>query len=141
MNKFKKIIANIGLFLLPNLIFPQLNVFFFRILGVKVGYSARIMSSVQIMGDINISIGKDVYIGHETLITGGVESIVIGDYCDISDRVIICNGTHEINLSEIRRAGKGLGKKISIGKILKFVFLTIVQKKIYLKYYNHLKKK
>lgn len=84
-------------------------------MGYNIDYSARIYSSTEIMGDINVIIGKNTFIGHQTLITGGKACIRIGDNCDISDRVIITCGSHEINIKGPRIAGNGVGKNITIG--------------------------
>lgn len=100
---------------IPLILFPKLNVWLFRLQGYRVDYSARLFSSVQILGDIKVCIGKDTFIGHESLITGGSASIQIGSYCDISSRVSIFCGTHEIDKTGIRIAGKGIGKDITIG--------------------------
>ena len=102
------------LFILPCISFPKLNVQLFRSLGYRVSNSARIYSSVQIMGNIDVMIGDQSFIGHQTLITGGQAKIRIGSYCDISDRVIICCGTHDVDVQGLRSAGAGLGKDIII---------------------------
>lgn len=109
-----KFLLRTTLFILPCILFPNLNVRLFRWLGYDISVSARIYSSVQIMGDILVNIGDDTFIGHQTLITGGGAKITIGNFCDISDRVIICCGTHEIDPVGIRTAGTGFGKDIAI---------------------------
>ena len=99
---------------LPLITFPRINVFLNRALGYQLDYSVRIYSSAKIMGAIAVSMGPGSFIGHETLITGGGASITIGAHCDISDRVAIFCGTHEIDVSGPRAAGAGLGKNILI---------------------------
>lgn len=101
--------------LLPLIKAPKINIYLFRILGYDVDRSARIYSSVQIFGNIQVQIGAKTFIGHESIITGGLAKIEIGSECDISDRVSIFCGTHEIDRKGTRVAGKGLGKDIKIG--------------------------
>lgn len=110
-----KFLIRAFLYILPCILFPKLNVILFNWLGYNVSTRARIYSSAQIMGNIKVSIGDETFIGHQTLITGGEGNITIGNYCDISDRVIICCGTHEIALGGLRVAGIGIGKDITIG--------------------------
>lgn len=95
--------------------FPKLNVWIFRQLGFDIAGDARIYSSVQIFGNITVKIGNDTFIGHQSVITGGLATIEIGSNCDISDRVSIFCGTHEIEPNGLRIAGKGIGKDIKIG--------------------------
>jgi len=82
--------------------------------GVKVHETARIVS-LEVHGNLELSIGVDTYIGHDVLITGGKCTIEIGDYCDIGHRVCIYGGTHEMNMSEGHTAGEGHSKNIRIG--------------------------
>lgn len=113
--KFMKFLFRALLKLLPLIALPKVNVWIFRALGYDVDYSARVYSSVQIMGDIKVTIGANTFIGHEAVITGGQASIFIGANCDISDRVSIFCGTHEIDSKGARIAGKGMGEDIYIG--------------------------
>lgn len=84
-------------------------------LGFKISKSARITSSVRFLGIENISIGEDTFIGHETMIAGAnYSSVKIGAYCDISSRVTMVTGTHEIDLEGKRIAGRGTSKDIII---------------------------
>lgn len=115
VNKVKKVFIRSLLKLVPLITFPKMNVLLFRQLGFDIAEDARIFSSVQIFGNINVKIGKDTFIGHQSVITGGLAKIEIGSYCDISDRVSIVCGTHEIDHKGIRSAGKGIGKDIKIG--------------------------
>lgn len=100
---------------LPLIKFPKLNVFIYNQLGCNIHHTARIYSSVQIFGNISVKIGENTFIGHQTILTGGLASIEIGSNCDISDRVSIFCGTHEISFDGLRVAGKGIGKNIKIG--------------------------
>lgn len=114
-NKLASIFYRTILRHLPLILFPKLNVILFNKLGYNLHPTVRIYSSVQIMGDINVEIGSYTFIGHETLLTGGLASIKIGKYCDISDRVNIFCGSHKISKNSKRIAGKGIGKSITIG--------------------------
>jgi len=113
-NKIFHLVLRGLLSLLPLIYFPKLNSWIFRLLGFDVAADARIYSSVQIFGNISVKIGQGTFIGHQTVITGGLGKIAIGSNCDISDRVSIFCGTHEIG-SYSRRAGSGIGKDITIG--------------------------
>ncbi len=85
-----------------------------RIAGVDCEKSARIVSSCRIV-IMNIHIGKDTFIGHQTLISGNSTSrIIIGDNVDIAPRVVILNGTHEIDMIGEHSAGKGAGANVII---------------------------
>ena len=114
IKKIFEITGRSALLLLPLIRFPRLNVLFFRMQGYRVDQSARIYSSVQIRGAIDVSIGAHTFIGHETVITGGLASIHVGMHCDISDRVGIVCGTHAIDPLGERSAGQGMGKDIVI---------------------------
>ena len=83
-------------------------------MGYKVDATAIVSASAELMGAIPIDIGPRTYVGHQTLITGGGASIRIGADCDISDRVIICCGTHAIDVHGSRVAGRGTGRRIEI---------------------------
>ena len=114
IKKIPEKIAKILLALTPRLLFPSLNSFLFRMMGYNVSNLSRVCSSVKISGNINVSIGKNTFIGDYCYLTGGLGNIVIGENCDISDKTIICTGTHEIGLP-YRRAGEGIGKDVNIG--------------------------
>lgn len=115
LQRILKVPARGMLHLMHLILFPRLNVILNRLLGYKLDMTARIYSSVQILGAISVSIGARTFIGHETRITGGGAKISIGSDCDISDRVSIVCGTHEIDAEGARSAGKGIGKDIIIG--------------------------
>lgn len=104
---------------LPLIYFPRINIFIFNLLGFNIHKSCRIYSSVQIFGDIKVNISNNTFIGNESVITGGASgNITIGNNCDISDRVSIFCGTHEIATNKynlIKIAGKGISKNITIG--------------------------
>jgi maltose O-acetyltransferase len=114
LSKIFKLMIRGVLKITPLILFPKLNITLNKLLGYDIEKTARIYSSVQIMGKICVKIGANTFIGHETIITGGGANITIGSNCDISDRVAIFCGTHIIDPIGDRSAGQGLGKDIII---------------------------
>lgn len=111
----KNHIIRLILNLLPPLRFSSLNRKLFRAMGYNLDSGVVISSSVQLLGAIQISIGRDTFIGHNTCVMGGSSSITIGNNCDISTNVTIISGTHELDPTGGRMAGKETGKDIKIG--------------------------
>jgi maltose O-acetyltransferase len=109
-------IANKLTSLFPESRFFKTKVLIYRYLcKYNISLDARLFSSFNIIGIENIEIGKDTFIGHETLIIGASDSMVkIGNYVDISSRVSIVTGTHKIDLHGTRIAGEGLSENIII---------------------------
>jgi len=115
MHKVFKLITLKLFSLLPSTRFYGLKSKLLNFTGFNVDKTARIVSSVKFLGVENIIIGKDTFIGHETMIIGADNTTVkIGANCDISSRVTIVTGTHEIDLNGYRIAGKGIGQDIVI---------------------------
>lgn len=85
----------------------------YRFLGYNIHNSSRLCSSVEILGNMNLEVGNDTFIGHHTFIAGAGK-ICIGAFCDISSFVKIINGTHHIAVDEIRSAGIGYSDDIII---------------------------
>jgi maltose O-acetyltransferase len=84
--------------------------------GVRVADDVIIYSSVRIGRNINLFVDSNTFIGSSCVFTGGEGSAVsIGCECDVSDHVHFVTGTHEINNIEVRRAGTGLSRDISVG--------------------------
>jgi maltose O-acetyltransferase len=71
-------------------------------IGKDIDISSRLCSSVKIRCP-QLFIGKETFIGMETMITGGNAQIKIGNSCDISSRVLIISGTHTIGTPESDR--------------------------------------
>jgi acetyltransferase-like isoleucine patch superfamily enzyme len=86
-----------------------------RIAGAEVGNNVRCSSSVKFQLSGPLRIGTDTWIGHEVLVVGGDAPVQIGANCDIAPRVTITTGTHEIDLSGPRVAGRGYSLPITIG--------------------------
>lgn len=114
MKILKRIVANFLLHFMPCIKFAKVNAFLFRMKGYDINLSTKIFSTAQILGDIYVGIGKNTFIGHETLIMGGTSKIIIGSNCDISSRVNIISGTHDYDMYNERSAGIGTGKDIII---------------------------
>lgn len=96
--------------------FPTWNRYALRLMGVAVGKSSVIYSSIRVSRRLNISIGKETFVGSRSVFVGGAgSSISIGSHCDISDNVHFVTGTHEIDPVGKRTAGKGYAKDIFIG--------------------------
>jgi maltose O-acetyltransferase len=109
-----RLILRFVLKLLPLFSFPSFNTSLFRLMGYDLHKSVKTFSSLQILGDIRVTVGENTFIGHETIIMGGESAIYIGKNCDISSRVSIVSGTHKIDMKNVRSAGEGTGKDIII---------------------------
>jgi maltose O-acetyltransferase len=114
INKIVRQIGTLILKFLPLFTFPLFNCMIYRLMGYQLHKTVRLFSSVRILGDIEVRVGKNTFIGHETLIIGGSSRILIGENCDISTRVSIFSGTHEIDSLGVRSAGLETGKDIII---------------------------
>ena len=75
--------------------------------GADISKTARIVSSARIVGTGSLKIGDDTFVGHEVFISCSPPGIDIGSFVDISPRVTIVNGTHEIDMVNNHTAGKG----------------------------------
>ena len=85
--------------------------------GVIVGENTTIYSSVKIMGNMNLEIGSNCFIGHETLILGAYgSSILIEDFSRISTRVILVTGTHRFSGDGDCVLKEGESQSITISK-------------------------
>ena len=101
--------------LIPLLKLNSLKRFVYNNLGYEISPNVVISSSSELLGNIHIIIKGNTFIGHRTIIMGGGNGdISIGSDCDISSNVTIVSGTHEIDMINVRSAGKGIGKKIII---------------------------
>jgi len=93
----------------------RMKVRLLRWAGVQIASDARVVSTVR-FGGSSVVIGGDSYIGHETMIMGAAcSTITIGNCVDISSRVCIISGTHQIDMVGRHSAGEGSGKDITIG--------------------------
>lgn len=101
--------------LLPLLRCNFIKTIMLKSLNYKIGRNVKISSSVKIIGCLSLTIGENTFIGNETMLTGGKSSIIIGSNCDISSRVSIFTGTHQVDMINQRSAGEGISKDIIIG--------------------------
>jgi len=101
--------------LIPLLKGNYIKRFVYNNLGYDIYPSVVISSNAELLGNIRIIIKNNTFIGHRAVITGGGNGdITIGSNCDISSYVRIVSGTHEIDMFNIRTAGRGIGKTIII---------------------------
>lgn len=100
----------------PTRLYP-LKARLYRWAGIAIHPTAMIISSANIWGSMNLSIGKDVFISHEVLIAGGESEICISDGAGIGPRSIIINGTHDINTAiDMYPRGREFSLPIHIGE-------------------------
>lgn len=95
--------------------------------GASIGNNVRIVSSAKIMGEFNLIIGDNTFVGHEALLFGPIKSTIrIGSNCIIGSRVTIVTGTHEFTPDGPCIEGKGTfadvciepGSAVSTGSII-----------------------
>lgn len=82
--------------------------------GAKVGKNVRICSSATIIGSGDLEIGDNTWIGHDSMIVCS-KNVKIGADCDFAPRVYVGDGSHRIDLTGKRIAGKGFSLPIVIG--------------------------
>ena len=99
----------------PETRFFSLKCWLLKLAGAKIGKNVRICSSVRIIGNGNLSIGNNCWIGPQTLINSSFPAeVVIGNNIDIAPKVFIGTGSHEIDMIKINSAGKGFSLNIVI---------------------------
>ncbi len=84
-----------------------------RLAGHNISEGVRWCSSVRILGAGKIQIGRNTWIGHESIIVAS-SNVQIGACVDIAPRVYIGTGTHKIDIEGERIAGEGVSKDIVI---------------------------
>lgn len=83
--------------------------------GAVVGNNVRIMSSAKFLGDFELIIGDNVFIGHEALIFGSAGSkVVLENYCEVASRAIIATGYHVYSAKGPCVSGEGLAADVII---------------------------
>ncbi|MGC9966115.1 MAG: DapH/DapD/GlmU-related protein [Syntrophobacteraceae bacterium] len=100
--------------LLPPTRVYALKAHLWRLAGVRVSTSARIVSTVSFYTNGNIFIGDRTFIGEETTLVSGDADILIGDDVDIAPRVLIVGGSHEIDMIGPRSAGTEVSRRIEV---------------------------
>ena len=114
MNTLVLYFSNIVFHLLPETRCFAFKRFLLRLCGAKVGKNVRICSSVKILGNHELTIGDDSWIGHDTIIICSAK-VAIGENVYIAPRCYIGTGTHEITPDGDSIAGKGYSLPIVIG--------------------------
>jgi maltose O-acetyltransferase len=83
--------------------------------GADLGTNVRLMG-LKILGPFELRVGDNTFIGEDTFLVGAIDSrIRIGKDCDISSKVTLVTGTHELDPDGEKMAGEGFGKDIVIG--------------------------
>lgn len=85
--------------------------------GAKVGKNVEIMSSAKIVGNMDLIIGDNCFIGHEALIFGTLGSTIeMEDYSKVGSRTIVVTGQHRYSADGDCVAKEGTFKNIKICK-------------------------
>lgn len=114
MNTLKLYIFNTFSRILPPSRCNSFKVKLLRWAGAKVGNNVTIFSP-KILGEFDLHIGDDVFIGHDPLIFGAAGSTIkIEDYAKIGSRVIIVTGSHEFTPEGPCIEGKGVFKNVTL---------------------------
>lgn len=113
IKRLKIFLGRFALKLVPLQAFPKINRIIYILMGHSLGQNVVLYSSVEMLGLIKVTIGKNSFVGHKTLFMGGESSIKIGENCDISSNVSLICGSHEIGTVN-RRGGKGISNDIII---------------------------
>lgn len=115
MNTMRLYVYSLLTKILPETRFFDLKVRLLRWCGAKIGENVRINSSARFWGSGRLVIGDDVWIGPATILCTGVGGdIAIGSHVDISLRVNMSTGSHEIDVAGEHSAGKGTQKSIVV---------------------------
>jgi maltose O-acetyltransferase len=104
-------LVNMSLFFLPGSRLFAFKRFLLSLTGVELGKNVRVMR-IRVEG-VKLKIGNNTFIGDETIITGGKSTVFIGMNCEISSRVSIVTGTHNLGTLE-HAAGVGYSEDIII---------------------------
>ena len=94
----------------------KMKVRLLRWAGAKVGKNVSIFTP-RILGNFDLEIGDNVWLGHEPLIFGATGSkIVIEDNAKVASRAILVTGYHEYGLQYDNIAGPGKCADIIVRK-------------------------
>jgi len=84
---------------------------------VKIGQEVRICSSVKIIGNGDLIIGDNTWIGPNVFFSVSNDAIIsLEGFNDIAPNACLGTGSHQINPNGIRAAGIGYNKSIFISK-------------------------
>ena len=107
MNPRKLYIFNIVIKFLPPSRFYKLKAALLRWCGAKVGNNVQLFSP-KILGDFDLELGDNVWIGHDALIFGSAGSkITVETNAKVASRVILVTGYHEYDIKYDNIAGPG----------------------------------
>lgn len=114
MNSKRLYIFNLFIKLLPASRFSTLKVLLLRWCGAKVGKNVQLFSP-KILGNFNLIIGDNVWIGHDALIFGAKDStITIESNAKVASRAILVTGYHDYSIKYDNIAGPGKCGNITI---------------------------
>ena len=83
--------------------------------GAKVGKNVEIFSSAKIIGEMDLYIGDNVFIGHEALIFGAAGSTIkIDNYAKVGSRSVVVTGYHRYSVDGYCVAKEGVYKDVLI---------------------------
>jgi acetyltransferase-like isoleucine patch superfamily enzyme len=101
---------------LPETRFFGFKVKLLRWCGATIGENVRICSSATFLGNCNLIIGNNVWIGPRcSFFPTGEGAIVIGDNVDFAPHVTMITGSHYVSVDAKQMAGAGWSKTIIIG--------------------------
>lgn len=132
MNTTKLYIFNLLMKLLPPSRLYNFKASLLRWAGAKVGNNVQLFSP-KIMGDFNLEIGDNVWIGHETLLFGAAGSkISIANNAKVASRAILVTGYHDYNIKYDNIAGPGKFGDIIIqeGALIDTLAIVVANKTI-----------
>ncbi len=114
MNTKKLYIYNLFIKLLPPTRCNSIKIKLLRWCGAKVGSNVSLFSPT-ILGNFDLIIGDNVWIGHEALIFGAENSkIEICDNAKVGTRAILVTGYHDYSIAYPNIAGPGKYANIKI---------------------------
>lgn len=114
MNTKKLYFVNLMIRLLPPSRCSSWKCRMLRWAGAKIGNNVEIFSP-RIMGNFNLVIGDNVFIGHDTFLFGPQGStITIENYAKVGSKVTLVTGTHEFTPDGNCIEGKGIHKDVRI---------------------------
>ncbi|WP_010523469.1 acyltransferase [Aquimarina agarivorans] len=113
MNSFKLFLVKLILPIIPETRLFGLKRFLYRFAGADIGKNVRLCSSVSILGNGKLKIGENTWVGHHVKIVCS-SKIKIGKNVDIAPNVFIGTGSHHVDITGDRIAGKGKSEEITI---------------------------
>jgi acetyltransferase-like isoleucine patch superfamily enzyme len=115
INTKKMIVVRILFKFLPLLRCNNLKTIMLRWANIKVGNNLEISSSAKIIGNMDLEIGDNCFIGHEALIFGAYGSkIIMENYSKVGSRVIVVTGSHRFSVDGYCVEKEGTFKDIHI---------------------------